>query len=191
MKTLITILSALPIYAADVRLTWDANPETDIAGYRVYWGLGSRSYTTNATSGLNLANTVSGLADSTTYYFAVTAFNTSGLESDFSNEVTVTTATPRPAPPTGVSGVPVVASLRLATNSVGWITRTAVVQVEPGATIKAQFSTASWSFGRTLVATNGFAFFTGKATQAPFTASLNVQSVTVFPGQSGRWDVTK
>jgi len=82
-----------PVYAADVTLQWDPNIETDLAGYKVYYGTGSRSYSAPISLGLQATYTVTGLAPGT-YYFAVTAFNRDGLESAFSNEVSTTVTGP-------------------------------------------------------------------------------------------------
>ena len=61
-------------------LVWDRNPETDIAGYNVYYGRVSGDYTHLVT----VANPTAmiGVKGSKTIYFAVTAYNTDGLESD-------------------------------------------------------------------------------------------------------------
>ena len=79
-----------------VMVAWDANPEPDVAGYKVYHGLGSRFYDevdtvtnvmTNGTVQVSSTNIIlSGFIRGTNYYFAATAFNTSNLESDFSEE---------------------------------------------------------------------------------------------------------
>lgn len=70
-----------------VTLAWDQNPETDIGGYIVYYGVSSRNYTNAVNVGNVTTNTVASLVDGVTYFFAVTAYNTNGLESDFSDEV--------------------------------------------------------------------------------------------------------
>lgn len=87
-----------------VTLAWDANSEPDLAGYKVYRGTVSGTYGTPVTLPLSaLPNpsapqwTSPSLANGR-YYFAVTAYNTAGLESGYSNEVSTTIATP-PAPP--------------------------------------------------------------------------------------------
>jgi hypothetical protein len=74
-----------------VTLAWDPNSEPDLAGYRLYYGTASRSYyrTVEVAGGTSVP--VADLDPGTTYYFAVTAYNTAGLESDFSNEVSHTT----------------------------------------------------------------------------------------------------
>jgi hypothetical protein len=67
-------------------LAWDANSETNLAGYKLYYGTSSRAYT-NVSSLGNVLNTSVTLAEGNTYYFAVTAVNTLGAESDYSAEV--------------------------------------------------------------------------------------------------------
>ncbi len=84
------VLLAVPgALAGDVTLQWDPNPETDVVGYKVYYGASSRAYSSQIPAGLVTAYTVPGLAAGT-YYFAVTAVNADGLESAFSNEVSTT-----------------------------------------------------------------------------------------------------
>ena len=68
-------------------LAWDQNPENDLEGYRLYYGASSRNYTNVVNVGNFTTNEVTGLVEGTTYFFAVTAYNTNGLESDFSDEV--------------------------------------------------------------------------------------------------------
>jgi len=94
MKTsqiMITILMSLLWVAAaaamDVKLQWDPNTESNLAGYKVYYGidgLASPSY-------LDVKNqtvaTISGLDPAHNYSFAVVAYSTSGLESSLSNIV--------------------------------------------------------------------------------------------------------
>lgn len=75
-----------------VTLAWDSNPESDIGGYIVYYGCASRNYTNAVNVGNVTTNTVRGLVDGATYFFAVTAYNTNGLESDFSDEVSYSSA---------------------------------------------------------------------------------------------------
>jgi Fibronectin type III domain len=72
--------------AESVTLAWDSNPEPDIAGYRLYSGKTSHSYRQYVDTSTTQA-TVSNLVEGTTYFFAVTAFDTAGLESAFSNEI--------------------------------------------------------------------------------------------------------
>jgi fibronectin type 3 domain-containing protein len=62
-----------------------------VAGYRVYWGSSSGSYSQALGAGINTGSTtsytVTGLTVGRTYYFAVTAYDAAGNESAFSGEV--------------------------------------------------------------------------------------------------------
>src|SRR5438067_3721520 len=71
-------LSAL---AASVTLVWNPSPGTNVAGYNVYYGGASRSYTNKVNAGNATNATVSGLIEGGTYFFAVTAYDSNGLES--------------------------------------------------------------------------------------------------------------
>ena len=84
---------------APVTLAWDANTETDIAGYRIYYyPFGSTAAHVVVNTG-NVTNfTISGLTRGTRYVFYATAYNTSGLESEPSNTVEYTPPK-RPAAP--------------------------------------------------------------------------------------------
>jgi hypothetical protein len=68
-----------------ITLKWDRNPEPDIAGYSVYYGRISGEYRRLKTVADTTA--VIGVKGGTTYYFAVTAYNTNGAESELSEEV--------------------------------------------------------------------------------------------------------
>lgn len=104
-----TILSAviinlvtlcLPCFATNVLLQWDPNTESDIAGYKVYYKADSSTQPFNGTgasegvSPIDVHNltstTITGLDSAHAYYFAVTAYNTAGVESAFSTIVTIT-----------------------------------------------------------------------------------------------------
>lgn len=88
---LITFLLTLScIFAAEVKLQWDANTESDLAGYKVYYGQTSRNYGIPIDVG-NITNAiVTNLTEGMTYYFAATAYSDSGLESPYSIEVVYT-----------------------------------------------------------------------------------------------------
>ena len=90
MKKLILILFILlfsfPAFGADVTLQWDANTEPDLAGYKVYYGTMSGEYGNPIILDTVTEYTMH-IPDSIMYFFAVTAFDTEQLESDFSNEV--------------------------------------------------------------------------------------------------------
>lgn len=77
-------------HATGVILAWDPSPDTDVVGYTIYYGTASRTYTNTVTLGNVTNGAVTGLQPGITYYFAVTALNDIGLESEFSNEVSFT-----------------------------------------------------------------------------------------------------
>jgi len=68
-----------------ITLKWDRNPEPDIAGYNVYYGITSGEYIRMETVADRTA--IIGVKGRKIYYFAVTAYNTNGVESGFSEEV--------------------------------------------------------------------------------------------------------
>jgi hypothetical protein len=79
------------VLAADVTIAWNANTESDLAGYKVYYGTASGVYGSPIILGTQTTYTISGLFAGT-YYIAVTAFNSSGLESGYSNQVSTNIA---------------------------------------------------------------------------------------------------
>src|ERR1039457_4412832 len=85
---LIALTPLASLAAGTVTLAWDpdSGPDT-VTNYNIYYGAASATYTNTVAAGANTTITVSNLVDSTTYYFAATAVDTNGLESDFSTEV--------------------------------------------------------------------------------------------------------
>lgn len=75
------------LHSAQVTLAWDASAGPSIAGYIVYYGHESGSYTYAKDVGKVTSCTVANLQEGTPYYFAVTAYDHSGQESDYSKEV--------------------------------------------------------------------------------------------------------
>jgi dockerin type I repeat protein/fibronectin type III domain protein len=71
-----------------VNLTWDANTESDLAGYRIHIGTSSRNYSLLTKDVGNVtAYSITTLVANTTYYFVVTAYDNAGNESLPSNEI--------------------------------------------------------------------------------------------------------
>ena len=87
------------VLAGSANLRWRANNEPDLATYNVYYGASPRSYGNPIPVGNSTSYEVDGLADGQTYYFAVTAVDTSGNESGFSNEVQEMIEAPDQQPP--------------------------------------------------------------------------------------------
>ncbi|WP_367873148.1 Ig-like domain-containing protein [Luteolibacter sp. Populi] len=82
-----------------VTLAWNANPETNIAGYRLRYGTARGTYTSTVEAGKTLSATATGLNTGTTYYFTVIAYNTTGQSSTPAAELAYTTpGNPNSAP---------------------------------------------------------------------------------------------
>jgi hypothetical protein len=85
------------VYAKTVTLGWDPSPSSGVVGYKIYYkagsselpfdGSGADEGTSPIDVGANLISTVSGLPDNLTHYFTVTAYDTTGNESVYSNSV--------------------------------------------------------------------------------------------------------
>ncbi len=72
-----------------VIISWDANREPDLKGYKIYYGTSSRNYSQVIDVGNTTQYAINNLQENVPYYFAVTAYDTAGNESDFSEEVSV------------------------------------------------------------------------------------------------------
>jgi hypothetical protein len=92
--------------AADVTLAWNPNSESDLAGYRIYYGTTSGSYTNSRDVGNATTCTISNLLAGQTYYFVATAYDLSGNESGYSNQAshTIPAANRAPGTPSAPSG---------------------------------------------------------------------------------------
>lgn len=88
---LLSFIAIKPGYSAEVRLSWEANTETNLAGYKIHYGLlGSCSsanpgnnFTEIVDAGLVTTHLITAL-NNDTYNFAITAYDTDGNESELS-----------------------------------------------------------------------------------------------------------
>jgi hypothetical protein len=88
------------VHAATLTVAWD--PSTNATGYIVQYGTRSGVYTTQVDVGLITQVPITTLADNTTYFFSVKAYNAAGLQSTTSAEVSGTTPPPPIVPATNV-----------------------------------------------------------------------------------------
>ena len=79
--------TASSLHAATVTALWNANPEPDIAGYKLSYGTATGVYTTTVDVGNVTSSVLTGLTPATRYFFVVQAYNTGGLTSANSAEV--------------------------------------------------------------------------------------------------------
>ena len=90
------LLVPIQALAGSASLSWQPNSESDLTGYRVYYGAASRTYGPPISVNQGSSYTVNDLQEGDTFFFAVTAVDSSGNESGYSNEVskTIPQATP-------------------------------------------------------------------------------------------------
>ena len=111
---------AVAAQANEAKFAWLPNTETNLAGYKIYYGTASRSYTNSVDVGNppavdgRVTASLSGFTGGSTYYFAATAYDTDGFESDYSTEVVWTVPVVVVSPPTAGNTV-----LALAEDTVG------------------------------------------------------------------------
>lgn len=138
---LFILLNAATALAVTVSIAWtapttntDGSTLTDLDGYKIHYGTASGIYTQTIDVGNVTTYEVMGLNEGSTYYFATTAYDTSGNESTYSNEVSKT-----------VSGVDITApiisgvyadSITSSSAQINWSTDEASdTQVEYGTTL--------------------------------------------------------
>ena len=150
---LVTALATAAQAQSSVTLAWDPSPDSAIGGYRLYEGAASRTYTNVIDVGNVTTATVTGLVDGVTYFFAVTAYDTNGLESDFSGEISYTVPLPTNTPPTikltspgDGNGYPAPATISLGASVTANGHTISQVQFYNGATLLGAVAAAPYSF---------------------------------------------
>jgi len=138
------------IYGASIMIAWNANQESDLDGYKVYYGATAGNYGSPIDVGKITAYEITGLNSGTRYYIALTAYDTSDNESAKSVEIsgvadaastTSITSTRPSSSSTAASSVPAT------TSSTAPVTTTSITatttQVSSTSTIAVQSSTTS------------------------------------------------
>jgi hypothetical protein len=96
-----SIMPATVFASANVTLAWNSVSDPNVAGFNIYYGGVSGTYTNKTSVGLVTGLTISNLVNGSTYYFAATTYGAAGAESAFSSEVSYTVpAAPANQPPT-------------------------------------------------------------------------------------------
>ncbi|MGH7595796.1 MAG: T9SS type A sorting domain-containing protein [bacterium] len=83
------LLAVTPVIAADLKISWQPNNEPDLAGYFVYYGVQTGFYNYRLAIGRQAEYTIRDLKPGMTYFIAVTAVDTAGNESAFSEQIRV------------------------------------------------------------------------------------------------------
>lgn len=81
----------------DISLEWQPSPSSNVTGYFIYWGTNSGTYLWRTNVENKLQTVIPDLKSATKYYFSATAYEADLWESEFSNEVEITTSTNLPA----------------------------------------------------------------------------------------------
>ena len=91
LELLILSIILIPslVFGLGVRVTWNKNLESDLAGYLVYCGTSPGSYDRIVGADLTASVDIMGVEAGRTYYFAVTARDTSGNQSGYSQQVSI------------------------------------------------------------------------------------------------------
>lgn len=100
MSFILVVLLSFSVFATGIEVTWNANTETDLAGYKVFYGTASGVYSDSVDVGKVLIYTITNVTQGKTYYVALKAYDTSGNLSGFSPEVFLYVPVPDTTPPT-------------------------------------------------------------------------------------------
>jgi hypothetical protein len=155
-------------YGASLNLEWNANTETDLDGYNVYYGTSSGSYGEPLDAGNVTEYELSGLNEGTTYYIAITAYDTSNNESGKSDEE---------------SGIPAdtqnpTVTITSPTSASTYDTSNSTINIGGTASDNVGVTEVTWSYSRG-----------GSGTASP-TTSWTISSITLYCGSDNIITVT-
>ena len=150
-------------FAADVTLAWDAITQPELAGYKVYVGTSSRNYGAGTNVGIVTQYTVTGLGPGT-YYFAVTAYDATGRETGYSNEVSETILSADTTPPA--------VSITSPTSSSTYATGSSSLGIGGSASDNVAVTQVTWANNR------------GGSGTATGTSSWSVSGITLLSGSN-------
>jgi hypothetical protein len=94
-------VGAADVEAPAVSLTWNPNPEANLAGYKLHFGTSSGSYPVVVDLGAVPNAPLPPMILGQTYYVALSAYDTEGRNGPLSEELTVTATPPGPVVGTG------------------------------------------------------------------------------------------
>jgi hypothetical protein len=99
MAVLISLLVPALAEATSITIAWDPNADSVTAGYYVYYGTQSGNYSGYVDVGAATTAIINSQDSTTTYYFAVQAYSSTGDRSQYSPEVVWQPSTPTAQPP--------------------------------------------------------------------------------------------
>ncbi len=169
-----------------VTVSWNPSPGPGVVGYNVYYGgEASGSYTNQVPAGNTTSAIVSGLVAGVTYYFAATATDDTGLESDFSNEVTYSNPIAAPSQPPTLDAL---ANLLLNENA--GVQTISLYGITSGAASEIQTLTVTAASGNTALIPNPTVSYlspntTGSISFTPVPSASGSTTVTVTVNDGG------
>lgn len=102
LTTFIPVVAKAAIVPAPaVSLTWNPNPEANLAGYKLHFGSSSGNYTTVLDVGPVPSAPLPPMILGQTYYVALSAYDTDGRDGPLSAELVVTASSPAPVAASG------------------------------------------------------------------------------------------
>jgi len=169
-------------YATDVTLSWTANSEPNLAGYYIYYKSGTSGAPYNGTGVVegnspikilledfadpaNPEFTLHGLSDAQTSYLVLTAYDTEGNESAYSNEVSYQPSTPTILSSLSISGNDFVSE----NNSTGFVA-TATFSDDSTQTVTGN---ATWSENSVYAGINSNGVFTTSEVEEDITVTIH------------------
>ncbi len=109
--TVLTLLGATAVSAGTATISWtapttrmDGSSINNLAGYKVFYGTVSGSYSSQVDVGNVTSHQFTGLTDNVTYYFTITAYDALNYESSSSQEVSFAVQSADTTPPQ-ISGI--------------------------------------------------------------------------------------
>lgn len=142
-------IQVLTARAASVTLAWNPSPSGGVQGYHVYFGSISGFYTGMMDVGGATTMTIPSLAAGQVYYFAITAYDAGGLESEFSNELSYAPAE---------ASVPLSATLQLSQATAGGMVLTVTGPAGRTYDLLASSDLRSWAVIRVVSLSSGGRF---------------------------------
>lgn len=129
---LFLLCTVVPAGAVDVSLAWDRSDTPDVSKYRIYMGSSFRPYADPVEVGNRTSHTVTNLSPGT-YHFSVSAVDSKGVESAFSNEVSLMISGGKVVPlNNGLSGTsPESSQVRVPGRRTRWSLRAEVAPEQP------------------------------------------------------------
>lgn len=176
-----------------VSLAWDPCSGSGIAGYRVYWGSASHTYTNTTDVGNAAKATLSGLKAGGTYYCAVSSYSSSGLESPLSTELVYTcpnTTTPPVVAltsPTSGSKFTTPATINLAAAVTANGHTINKVQFYSGSTLLGERTAAPYTYTWTSASAGTYSLSATALYDGGATVSCAPVSITVAAGLPAPW----